>query len=126
MGLVQLKKLDRMNQRRHQIFATYNEALKDLEGVVIPIEKDHVKSSHHIYCLKVRNRDELISHLKENDIAPGVHYFPCHLHSCYKDMKAELPVTERVWETLLSLPMYPGLKEDEVQRVIQGVRSFYE
>jgi dTDP-4-amino-4,6-dideoxygalactose transaminase len=41
-------------------------------------------------------------------------------------MKAELPVTERVWETLLSLPMYPGLKEDEVQRVIQGVRSFYE
>jgi perosamine synthetase len=126
MGLVQLKKLDRMNERRHEIFKIYNEAFKDLEGVVIPVERDYVKSSHHIYCLKVKDRDELVRHLKENDVAPGVHYFPCHLHSCYKNMKADLPVTERIWKKLISLPMYPDLKEDEIERVIQGVWSFYK
>lgn len=125
MGLVQLRKLDRMNERRHQIFHIYNEALRGIDGLEVPIEKDYVKSSHHIYCLKVRDRDRLISHLKENDIAPGVHYLPCHLHSYYRGMEVELPVTERVWKRLVSLPMYPDLSDDEIERVIQAVRSFY-
>lgn len=125
IGLVQLKKLDLMNEKRHKIFQIYNRSLSDLKGVILPIEKDYTESAHHIYALRVERRDELISHLKENDIAPGVHYFPCHLHTFYKDFKAEVPVTERIWENLLSLPMYPDLSEDEIDRVIQGVRSFY-
>lgn len=125
IGLVQLKKLDEMNRRRHEIFEVYNQNLDDLGEVAALIEKEYVESAHHIYALKVERRDELVSHLKKNDIAPGVHYFPCHLYTFYKNFKADVPVTERIWESLISLPMYPDLTEDEIERVIQGVRSFY-
>lgn len=125
IGLIQLKKLDLMNERRHKIYEIYNQNLDDLGEVITPVEKDYAKSAHHIYALKAERRDELVSHLKENDIAPGVHYFPCHLHPFYKNFKAEVPVTERAWESLISLPMYPDLSEDEIERVVQGVRSFY-
>ncbi|HAV43508.1 TPA: DegT/DnrJ/EryC1/StrS aminotransferase family protein [bacterium] len=127
IGLVQLKRLDEMNRRRHEIYEIYNQAFSGLNGIITPIERDYVQSAHHIYVLKVERRDELISHLKENDIAPGVHYFPCHLHTFYKkNFEVELPVTERIWEHLISVPIYPGLSEEEIERVIQGIRSFYE
>jgi perosamine synthetase len=126
IGLVQLQKLDHMNQVRHNIFKTYNENLESLSDVQVPIEKDYVESSHHLYCIKCKDRDDLITHLKLNDVAPGVHYYPCHLFPYYKKYRTRLPVTEKIWKEILTLPLFPDITPQETHQVISAVKSFYE
>ncbi|OGF56215.1 MAG: pyridoxal-5'-phosphate-dependent protein [Candidatus Firestonebacteria bacterium RIFOXYC2_FULL_39_67] len=124
IGLVQLKKLDRGNKKRHEIFVKYNEAFKDLDWVEVPIEKDYVESSHHIYALKVEKRDKLVHFLKENGIGPGVHYFPVHLFPYYSGSNVKLPAAESTWKKLVSLPIYPTLSKKQIDHVIKTVRLF--
>jgi len=70
-------------------------------------------------------RDALNLYLKEKGIATGVHYFPIHLQPYYRNKGyVKLPVAERVWQTLLTLPMYPDLTDNEVEFVVNAVRSF--
>src|SRR5207302_10570232 len=84
IGLVQLRKLDKMNQRRQKIKDLYNEGLKDFERVTLPPEddEDH-QSSWHIYSIRCDLRDRLSVFLQENGISTGVHYKPIHLYKCY-------------------------------------------
>lgn len=124
IGLVQLKRLEKLNQKRGDIVKKYNEGFKDLDWLDIPPEKDYVRSSWHIYHVKLDRRDKLISHLKNNDIAPGVHYYPNHLHPYYEAQAGHLPVAERIWKRILSLPLYPDMKNDEVDKVVEVVKDF--
>lgn len=126
LGLVQLKKLEEMNSRRTEIAKRYSEAFRGLEWVVEPPEDDDVfRSSWHIYWIRVPKRDELTVFLKECGIISGVHYYPIHLYRCYGNV-VSLPVAERVSKEIISLPMHPGLSDDDVERVIQGIIDFYK
>lgn len=124
IGIEQLKRLEETNARRREIVGRYNEELGKLDWVETPIEKDDVKSSWHIYHIKVENRDDLINFLKDNDIAPGVHYYPNHLHPYYRKLHASCPNAEEVWQKLISLPLYPDLKDKEVDYIIETVDRF--
>lgn len=124
IGLVQLKKLDANNKKRHEMFKMYNNAFRNLDWVEIPIEKDYVQSSHHIYALKVKRRDKLVGYLKNNQIGPGVHYYPVHLFPYYINMKFKLPIAEQVWKKLISLPIYPGLSNKQIEYVIKTIKGF--
>jgi dTDP-4-amino-4,6-dideoxygalactose transaminase len=122
---VQLKKLDRMNDRRRQIKDLYNQGLKDLPPVVLPPDDDaDHKSSWHIYSISCELRNELSVFLQQNGISSGVHYKPIHLYRCYGNTP-RLPVAERLFERLLTLPMYPGLTDQDVAQVIDRIREFY-
>ncbi len=125
IGLVQLTKLDEMNARRRAIARQYTEAFTGHEQLTppAPIASD-CESSLHIYCLRARDRNGLSVHLKERDIASGVHYTPIHTYSCYGNTPV-LPKAEQVFKEIISLPMYPGLSDEEVAQVIEGVLSFY-
>ena len=126
IGLVQLEKLEEMNARRREIASMYTESFKDLDWIEMPPadESDYI-SSWHIYCIKVKQRDELSVYLQENEIATGVHYKPIHLYKCYGN-KPVLPVAERLFQQLLSLPMYPGMTNNDVEKVTDTVRAFGE
>ena len=126
IGLVQLSKLEKANARRREIVKTYNKAFADLSWIKTPVEKPYAKSACHNYVIKVLNgkRDELIAYLAENGISASVHYIPNHLYKIYKPFYRELPVTERVWKTLITLPLFPDLKDEEVRQIIDIVRKF--
>lgn len=126
LGLVQLAKLEKNNARRRKIVYMYNEGLKELKWLRIPVEKPYAKSAWHNYVIKVENgrRDELIEHLNKNEISAGVHYIPNHLYEMYRPYRRELPVAEKVWKKLVTLPLYPDLKDDEVGMIIDVIRKF--
>ncbi|KPJ59976.1 MAG: pyridoxal-5'-phosphate-dependent protein [Latescibacteria bacterium DG_63] len=126
IGLVQLRKLDALNARRRQIVTTYNKAFSQISWVSIPAEKPYARSALHNYVIKVPSsvRDDLISFLADCGIAASVHYFPNHLYSAYAPFRKSLPVTERVWKRLITLPLYPDLTPAEIDHIIATVQEF--
>ncbi|OFW08464.1 MAG: hypothetical protein A3G20_06485 [Acidobacteria bacterium RIFCSPLOWO2_12_FULL_59_11] len=126
IGLVQLAKLDKMNERRRQIKNIYNEGLRDLEQVTLPPDDDgDYQSSWHIYSICSDHRDELSVFLQTNGISTGVHYKPIHLYKCYGNI-THLPTAEWLFSRLLTLPMYPGLSDADAWRVVECIRDFHK
>lgn len=124
IGLVQLGKLNKMNCRRAEIANRYTEGLCDLSWLKTPVpDNECSKSSWHIYCIQTNYRDELNQFLRERGVGTGVHYKPIHYYSCYED-RPYLPITEKAFLRILSLPMHPGLTDKDVDYVIDTVRSF--
>lgn len=80
-------------------------------------------SSWHIYCIQTDGRDDLIVYARERGIETGVHYKPIHQHACYGDQPS-LPAAEEVSKKILSLPMHPGLTDDDVHYVVDTLHSF--
>lgn len=125
IGLVQLKELEKTNQRRREIVESYNQAFGDIEWIETPVEREYVKSAHHNYVIKTPYRDELNLYLRDKGIATGVHYMPIHLQPYYrKQFYAGVPVAEKVWTTLLTLPLYPDLTDEDFDYVVDSIRSF--
>jgi perosamine synthetase len=127
IGIVQLRKLERHNQRRRDIAAIYDREFADLGWLQTPVVKQYAFTSQHKYVIRVaeEDRDALMLHLRERGVASHVHFVPSHLHPVYKPYRTELlPVTERFWHQIVTLPMFPGLTEDEIQQVVDGVKSF--
>lgn len=127
IGLVQLKKLERLNGRRREVAAWYSERFKDIDWLELPQEKIYAKSAWHLYQIKLpdeASRDRMIGHLKDHNIAPGVHYYPCHLQPSYIHHRAEVPLTDQVWKRILTLPIHPNLSDDDLERVTSCVQSF--
>jgi len=125
IGLVQLKKLDGANKRRRQIVNMYREGLRDIKQVQMPPEdnKDFL-SSWHLCEIKAENRDDLSVFLQNKGISTGVHYKPIHLYRCYGN-RPTLPMAEKVFNKILTLPLYPGLTDNEVHFIIETIIKFY-
>jgi perosamine synthetase len=126
LGIVQLAKLERANARRREIVRRYNEAFADLSGLRLPVEKPYTRSSCHNYVVRVRGgrRDAFVTHLADRGVATSVHYIPNHLYEMYRPYARPLPVTERVWKELVTLPLFPDLTESQLDQIITAVRSF--
>jgi len=127
IGLVQLGRLDENNGKRARIAERYGEAFADLDWIEPPVVEDYAAPSWHLYVVKLPDRyarDDMIRHLKDRNIAPGVHYYPINLHPYYRHIKAEVPVANAVWKRILSLPMYPDLSPADQDRVIEAVHEF--
>lgn len=124
IGLVQLRKLPETNARRRRIAEMYTEGLADLPWLQTPpVDTPDSQSAWHIYCIQAEGRDDLNVYLQGKCIGTGVHYKPIHLYSCYGN-RPSLPVAEAVFARILSLPMHPGLSDDDVHFVVDTIRSF--
>ena len=113
---VKLKHLDDWNKKRRNIAEIYNNRLKDL-NLILPIEKEGSKHVYHLYVIRCENRDKLREELSKNGIQTQIHYpVPIHRQKAYlhSNVDAKLPVTEKVCGEILSLPMNPFLKDDEI------------
>lgn len=124
IGIVQIDRLKDFKIRRQVIAKKYVEALKKIEGIqTLDFNFDEVLP--HIFVVKAQKRDELRDFLILNDIECGIHYKPNHLLSRYKD-EFILPITEKMYEEILTLPCHFDLSEDEQNQVIGKVKEFYE
>ncbi len=124
IGLVQLKRLHENNQKRRRITERYNEGFAGHSWIETPPEQENVESSWHIYHIKVPERDRLVAHLKRKGVAPGVHYYPIHMHPYYASQNAQCPIAEEIWKRILSLPVFPDMTDEEIEQVIGAVISF--
>lgn len=125
IGIVQLKRLDRMNDKRRRLSFRYNRLLKDIDSIETPLIKKYAKSSHHNYVIKTERRDELNSYLQQKGISTGVHYIPNYHYGIYRGLKADCPVAEDVWKKILTLPLYPDLSLKDQDKVVNCVKRFF-
>ena len=129
LGLTQLKKLDAMNRERRNIANTYTEELKDLD-IDLPIEKENCKHVYQMYAIKLKNktaqqRDKFIQLLREKDVEASAHFTPpVHLQSFYKErFKTSLPITEKLSNSVVTLPIYPYMEQNNVIKVVDSVKQ---
>ena len=121
IALAQLQRLDEMNELRRKIVLTYIKELSDLDWLRLP-EWDE-SSSWHMFVARTEHRGNLIIHMYSRGVSAGVHYKPLNLHRIFGEHKP-LPVTDRVWKTLITFPLYPDMTDDDLGQVIDAVRSF--
>ena len=122
-----LPHLERMNCERRRIAQMYTDGIHN-EKVIIPYVNPHCIPVWHVYAIRCRKRDMLESYLNENGIGTNKHYpIPIHLQECYKDLnipKGSLPISEEISNTELSIPMFYGMTDDEIQYVIDVINEF--
>jgi len=121
IALAQLQRLGEMNELRRKIVLTYIKELSDLDWLRLP-EWDE-SSSWHMFVARTEHRGNLIIHMYSRGVSAGVHYKPLNLHRIFGEHKP-LPVTDRVWKTLITFPLYPDMTDDDLGQVIDAVRSF--
>jgi dTDP-4-amino-4,6-dideoxygalactose transaminase len=122
--------LDQDNARRQAIAARYHQGLAGL-ALDLPPRRAEGRHVYHQYVIRTEARDALREHLRRAKIGTGIHYpAPVHLQPAYQGRLAEfpagLPETTQVAHQILSLPMYPQLSDEAVERVIREIRRFYE
>ena len=122
-----LPHLDRMNEERRRIAAKYTEGIKNPK-VILPNVLDDCVPVWHIYGIRCAERDALEKHLNENGIETNKHYpIPIHRQECYKELnipKGALPIAKEISSTELSIPMYYGMTDDEIQYIIDAINEF--
>jgi dTDP-4-amino-4,6-dideoxygalactose transaminase len=118
---VKLPHLDRDTEKRNQIAAFYNGALKN-NNIIKPIARESAFHAYHLYVIQCDDRDEVITQLKTHNIIAGVRYEKAaHQMPIYHSSNNQLPVTEQLAERVLCLPMYPELLPSEMERVVDAL-----
>lgn len=122
-----LQVLDKVNENRRTTAKKYLEGIKNKE-VVLPYVPEYANPVWHIFGIRCKRRKELEEFLNSKGIGTNKHYpIPMHLQECYKDLgfkNGDFPIAEEISETELSIPMYYGMTDEEVQYVIDAINSF--
>lgn len=126
LGIAQLARLDHFKRRRAEICARYNSALADISGLRIPVQHPDVDPVWHLYPLRVLDgrRGHVYESLRADGIGVQVNYLPVYWHPVYADAgyrRGQCPRAEAWYAEELSLPLFPDLTDDEVDRVIESV-----
>jgi len=125
---VKLKYLSTWNEARRKNAQLYNELLSATDNIITPVEADYVKHIYHIYAVRAKNRDALISALAEKDISCGIHYpVPIHLQQAYEFLgygKGDFPVAEKCANELLSLPIFAELSQEQIKKVSGEIKQY--
>jgi len=135
IGLVQLSKLDRLNDIRARNAEILGSYLKGISGVVTPTFPSYVKPSHYVYTIRVKSgpkksRDALQKYLMENGIETAVYWpTPVHLHPLYMGLygyqRGLLPISEEASDEVLSLPVHPKVSTDELRYITEKIEEFF-
>lgn len=122
-----LPHLEKMNVERRKIAQMYTDGIKNPK-VVTPYVMPECTPVWHIYGIRCNEREALEKHLNEKGIGTNKHYpIPMHMQECYRDLEIKegaLPIAEEISRTELSIPMYYGMTDDEVQYVIDAINAF--
>ena len=134
LGISQLAKLEHFKARRNEIIRLYNDALGHIEGISIPPEDDN-DSCFHLYVIRIDfkklgiTRKEAMNMLREKGIGTQVHYIPVHTQPYYRKKFGygwgDLPISENYYSQILSLPLYPAMSDDDVERVISVIKKLF-
>jgi len=135
IGIKQMEKIDEMTRARLETAKRYKEELDKIPGITMlhkPDKRSARRGVYHLLVVKIENnyplsRDQLYKRLQEKGVIAGVHYPPLHYFSYYqrttKYKKGDFPTAEKLFSQILSLPMYPRMKEQEFQSVIHALKQ---
>jgi dTDP-4-amino-4,6-dideoxygalactose transaminase len=132
LGISQLTKLPGWLKRRREIAACYNDAFKSMEELDLPLVIPDCGPAWHLYVIHLNldrlrvGRAEIFKALRAENIGINVHYIPIPWLTNYQKMgysKGQWPVAEREYERILSLPIFPGMSDDDVRDVIAAVKK---
>ncbi|MBT8491192.1 MAG: UDP-4-amino-4,6-dideoxy-N-acetyl-beta-L-altrosamine transaminase [Deltaproteobacteria bacterium] len=131
LGMCQLKKLSGWIARRQEIARHYNKTFSGIEHIAPLRVCPEVLHAYHLYVVRINfkalgnDRAELFRKMRKEDIGINVHYIPVHLHPFYRQKfhtgPGLCPVAEKAYEQILSLPMFPGMTDEDVERVITAI-----
>jgi dTDP-4-amino-4,6-dideoxygalactose transaminase len=125
---VKLKYIDEWNNKRITNAKIYDKLLKNITQIKVPTKKDYSKHVYYMYEIQLKGRDKLQCHLKEQGIFTGIHYpLPLHLQKSLKFLnykKGDFPISEKISNEILSLPMYPELEEKEIEFVCKTINNY--
>jgi dTDP-4-amino-4,6-dideoxygalactose transaminase len=135
LGLAQLNRLSTFKQRRDDIAARYDEAFADVEGLRTPPDCAEGDPMYHLYAVEVWDdfgcdRTEFVNAMHAENVGVQVHYVPLHYHPFFQREygyeRGMFPETERVYEGLVSLPLFPEMSDGDVADVIRAIRRLHE
>lgn len=122
-----LPHLNKVNAERRKIAQKYLDGINNPE-IILPFVPEYAEPVWHIFGIRCNRRDELEKFLNDAGISTNKHYpIPMHLQGCYADLgfkKGDYPIAEEISETELSIPMYYGMTDEEVQYVIDRMNEF--
>jgi dTDP-4-amino-4,6-dideoxygalactose transaminase len=131
LGICQLARLEDFLSIRSKYAAMYNRAFAEIPEIQTPVVHADVRHAWHLYVIQLDlkrlaiNRDQFIEALRAEDIGTSVHFIPVHLHAYYRDRfgfrRGDYPNAERIYDRIVSLPLYPKMTERDVQDVIAAV-----
>ena len=132
LGISQIKKVDSFKKRRIDIINKYNDALSNLDWLKIPL-RDSGSTCFHLYTVQIefekigKSRKDVMIELRNKNIGTQVHYIPVHLQPYYRDnygyKKGDFPIVENYYSKTLSLPLYPGMSDLDVDYVINNLKK---
>lgn len=131
LGISQLRRLTAFKQRRAEIHARYNAALADVDGVRTPVTRPGADPMWHLYPLRVLGgrRRAMFDHLRGAGIGVQVNYIPVYWHPVFTDLgyqRGMCPNAEAFYAEEISLPLFPTLSDDDVDRVADAIRAFFK
>ncbi|WP_342677070.1 DegT/DnrJ/EryC1/StrS family aminotransferase [Methanofollis sp. UBA420] len=129
LGIHQLRKLNGFVETRRKYAEMYSTGLRDLEGVVTPVEKKGRRHVYHLYpiLLNGMDRGDFIGEMANMGICCSVHFIPLHLHPFYREnyglVRGDYPLGEGAYDHEVSLPLYPAMQEETIRHVIRCVHE---
>ncbi|MGR0286550.1 DegT/DnrJ/EryC1/StrS family aminotransferase [Bacillus subtilis subsp. subtilis] len=132
LGLIQLKRAAEIQEKRTKIANYYaSELINHPERAELPLTDipSHITHSWHLFTLRVKkhgemDRDQFIEEMKAKHIGLSVHFIPVHMHPYYREhFPAKLPVTERIFPEIVSLPLYSQLSKEDCQYIVQSIKD---
>lgn len=132
VGVAQLAKCDAMRDKRAAVAESYSHALQGLDAYETPLTPADIQHAWHLYVLQVNpnalriDRNRVIEELKARGIGTSVHFIPLHLHTLYQQLGysvGEFPNAEERFGGSISLPIYPGLTEQDTERVVEALHD---
>lgn len=133
LGVEQVKRAEQLRSRRQEIAERYLEAFADLEELQLPPDAERRIHAWHLFSVTLRldriegGREAFLARLRERGVGFSVHWRPLHLHPYYADewgwREEELPVATRLWPCLVTLPLFPAMRQEEIEHVVGVVRE---
>lgn len=131
LGISQLKKLDKFVARRNEFASKYNSLLRDIDVITLPVTKDKIRHSWHLYTILLAdsiNRDEFFKYMRNSNIGVNLHYIPVYRHSYYVANfgfnSDNFPMTENVFKRIITLPLYPDMELEQLEYVVEKIREY--
>ena len=127
---IKLKYLNQWTAQRQEIASRYNEELKNVGDLVLPVLQKDATHVYHLYVVRTQYRDALQKFLGDNEIGTLIHYpIPPHLQKAYQHLgfkKGDFPIAEEIANTCLSLPVWPGMQKEQITYISEKIKLFFK
>lgn len=133
IGIHQLARFEKLQEKRNIYAKRYTEALKDINGITTPYVHPDISHAWHLYTILIdpeilgMDRSQFIEAMTRQNIGTSVHFIPLHLHPYYRDVygykRGDFPKAEFIYDRIVSLPLYPSMTDDDLNYVINAIKN---